>query len=279
LPDNKIHTIYNQTLTRTGRLSSSDPNLQNIPIRYDYGRLIRKAFVAGKSCEILSSDYSQIELRIFAHMSGVENLINAFKQGMDIHTKTAMDIFKVSKDEVNSEMRRKAKAVNFGILYGISSFGLSEDLDIDMREAKIFIEKYFDTFPGVKVYMDSMIKDAYATGYVKTIMNRKRVIDELNNKNYMIRQQGERMALNTPIQGSSADIIKKAMIDIYNEFNRLNLKSKMIIQVHDELIFDVANDEHDTVLKVVTDLMEHCYELDVPLKVETNFGKNWYQAK
>ncbi|MFA5407462.1 MAG: DNA polymerase I [Bacilli bacterium] len=279
LPDNKIHTIYNQTLTRTGRLSSSDPNLQNIPIRQEYGRLIRKAFIPSKSHEILSSDYSQIELRVFAHMSGVENLVNAFKQGMDIHTKTAMDIFKVSKEEVNSEMRRKAKSVNFGILYGISSFGLSGDLDIDMTEAKNFIQKYFDTFPGVKLYMDGLIKDAYATGFVKTIMNRKRVIEELNNKNYMIRQQGERMALNTPIQGSSADIIKKAMIDIYNEFKRLNLKSKMIIQVHDELIFDVANDEKEIVLNVVTKLMENCYELNVPLKVETNFGRNWYQAK
>jgi DNA polymerase-1 len=279
LPDNKIHTIFNQTLTRTGRLSSSDPNLQNIPIRYDYGRLIRKSFLPSKGNEIMSSDYSQIELRIFAHISGVENLINAFKNGMDIHTKTAMDIFKVDESSVNSDMRRRAKAVNFGIIYGISSFGLSEDLDIDFGEAKTFIQKYFDTFPGVKLYMDTMIKDAYATGYVKTIMNRKRVIEELNNKNYMIRQQGERMALNTPIQGSSADIIKKAMIDIYKEFNRLNLKSKMILQVHDELIFDVIPEEHDIVLKTVTDLMENCYELNVPLKVETNFGKNWYQAK
>ncbi len=279
MSDNKIHTIYNQTLTRTGRLSSSEPNLQNIPIRYDYGRLIRKAFLPSKSHEIMSADYSQIELRIFAHLSGNKNLIDAFRQGMDIHTKTAMDIFKVSESEVNSEMRRKAKAVNFGILYGISSFGLSEGLDIDMKEAKMFIEKYFDTYPGIKLYMDSMIKDAYATGYVKTVMNRKRVIDELNNKNYMIRQQGERMALNTPVQGSSADIIKKAMIDIYREFKKLGLKSKMIMQVHDELILNVANDEKDRVFKIVTDLMENCYELDVPLKVETNFGKNWYQAK
>lgn len=279
LLDNKIHTIYNQTLTRTGRLSSSDPNLQNIPIRYDYGRLIRKAFVPSKGHEIMASDYSQIELRVFAHMSGVESLVDAFNQGMDIHTKTAMDIFKVSMAEVNSEMRRKAKAVNFGILYGISSFGLSDDLDIDVKEAKIFIDKYFETYPGVKVYMDGMIKEAYADGYVKTIMNRKRVIEELNNKNYMIRQQGERMALNTPIQGSSADIIKKAMIDIYREFNKRNLKSKMIIQVHDELIFDVAREEKDIVLKIVTELMENCYKLRVPLKVETSFGRNWYQTK
>lgn len=279
MSDGKIHTIYNQTLTRTGRLSSSDPNLQNIPIRYEYGRLIRKAFVANKSYELLSSDYSQIELRIFAHLSGVEALVSAFKEGLDIHTKTAMDIFKVSKGEVNSEMRRKAKAVNFGILYGLSSFGLSEGLDIDVHEAKIFIDKYFDTYPGVKIYMDSVIKEAYSKGYVKTIMNRKRVIEELNNKNYMIRQQGERMALNTPVQGSSADIIKKAMIDIYNEFKKLDLKSKMIIQVHDELIFEVANSEKKIVLETVTRLMENCYKLNVPIKVESNFGKNWYQAK
>ena len=277
--DNKIHTIYNQTLTRTGRLSSSDPNLQNIPIRYEYGRLIRKAFIAPKGHELLSSDYSQIELRIFAHMSEVSSLIDAFKSGMDIHTRTAMEIFKVEKDEVSSDMRRKAKAVNFGILYGMSSFGLSEGLDIDVSEAKEFIAKYFDAFPGVKVYMDNVVKEAYEAGYVKTIMNRKRVIDELNNKNYMIRQQGERMALNTPIQGSSADIIKKAMIDIYNEFKKRNLKSKMIIQVHDELIFEVSNDERDIVLEIITNLMENCYELSVPLKVDTNFGRNWYQAK
>ena len=249
MPDNKIHTIYNQTLTITLRLSSSDPNLQNIPIRYEYGRLIRKAFIPNKGHELLSSDYSQIELRIFAHLSGIEALINAFKEDMDIHTKTAMDIFKVGKDEVNSEMRRKAKAVNFGILYGLSSFGLSEGLDIDVHEAKMFIDKYFDTYPGVRLYMDNVIKAAYKNGYVKTIMNRKRVIEELNNKNYMIRQQGERMALNTPVQGSSADIIKKAMIDIYEEFNKLKLKSKMILQVHDELIFEVSNDEKDIVFK------------------------------
>ena len=176
-------------------------------------------------------------------------------------------------------MRRKAKAVNFGILYGISSFGLSEDLDIDRNEAKGFIEKYFETFPGVKKYMDGVIKEAHEKGYVKTIMNRKRVIDELKNKNYMIRQQGERMALNTPIQGSSADLIKKAMINIYNEFNSLGLKSKMIIQVHDELIFDVAKDEKDTVLEIVKRVMENCYKLNVPLKVDVNFGKNWYHAK
>lgn len=279
LKDGKIHTIFNQMLTKTGRLSSVEPNLQNIPIRYDYGRLVRKAFVPSKNHVLLSSDYSQIELRVFAHMSGEENLIDAFREGMDIHTKTAMDIFKVSKAEVNSEMRRQAKAVNFGILYGISSFGLSENLDINVDEAREFIKTYLDTFPGIKNFMDSVIKEAHAKGYVKTLMGHKRVIDELNNKNYMIRSQGERMALNTPIQGSSADIIKKAMIDIYAKFNELKLKSKMIIQVHDELIFDVLKDELEIVKKTVEDIMENCVKLDVPLKVESNYGENWYVAK
>ncbi len=277
--DGKVHTIFNQTLTRTGRLSSVEPNLQNIPIRYEYGRLVRKAFLPSMGCQLMASDYSQIELRIFAHMSKVDNLVDAFKKGLDIHTKTAMDVFSVSEDEVNSEMRRQAKAVNFGILYGISSFGLSEDLAINVREAKEFIDKYLNTFPGIKNYMDEVIKKAHQDGFVRTIMNRKRVIDELKNKNYMIRQQGERMALNTPIQGSSADIIKKAMIDIYNKFNKLNLKSKMIIQVHDELIFDVVKSEKEKVLSIVEDIMVNCYKLDVPLKVEIDFGDNWYQTK
>jgi DNA polymerase-1 len=279
MSDGKIHTIFNQTLTRTGRLSSMEPNLQNIPIRYEYGRLIRKAFLPTKNHLLMSSDYSQIELRIFAHMSKEKDMIDAFKKGLDIHTKTAMDIFKVEKSEVNSEMRRQAKAVNFGILYGISGFGLSEGLDIDVREAKEFINKYLEAFPGIKLYMDEVIKDAHKNGFVRTIMNRKRTIDELSNKNYIIKQQGERMALNTPIQGSSADIIKKAMIDIYDEFNKQKLNSKMLIQVHDELIFEVHKDEKDKVHKLVEDIMENCYKLDVPLKVDINFGDNWYQAK
>ena len=240
LQDGKIHTIYTQTLTRTGRLSSIEPNLQNIPVRTTYGKLIRKAFVPEDDSILLSSDYSQIELRVFAHFSKVPNLIEAFKNDMDIHTRTAMDIFGVKNEDVTPLMRRQAKAVNFGILYGISSFGLSEDLGISVKEAKDFINKYFETYSGTKVYMDNVVKDAYEKGYVTTIMNRKRKIDELNNTNYMIRQQGERMALNTPIQGSSADILKKAMIDIYKEFNQKKLKSKMLLQVHDELIFNVV---------------------------------------
>ena len=277
--DGKLHTIYTQTLTRTGRLSSIEPNLQNIPIRYKEGKEIRKAFIPEDNSVFLSSDYSQIELRMFAHMSGEQNLIDAFKHHLDIHTKTAMDIYHVSKDEVTKNMRRDAKAVNFGIIYGISSFGLAEDLGVDIKTAKKFLDNYLETFPGIKNYMDKVIKDAYETGYVKTIMNRKRKIDELYNTNHMIKVQGERMALNTPVQGSSADILKKAMIDIYNEFNRLNLKSKMILQVHDELIFNVKNDELEKVKEIVINFMENAYKLNVPLEVDVEIGKNWYDAK
>jgi len=279
LEDGKIHTIYTQTLTRTGRLSSTEPNLQNIPIRYEYGKLIRKAFLPSENNLLISSDYSQIELRIFAHMSKENNLIEAFVKDMDIHTKTAMDIFKLPEGMITSEMRRQAKAVNFGILYGISSFGLAEDLQINPKDAKKFIDIYMESFPGIKKYMDETIKNAHETSYVTTIMNRKRVIDELNNSNYLIRSQGERMALNTPIQGSSADIIKKAMIDIHNRFKEENLKSKMILQIHDELVFDVALNEKDKVVNIIRDLMENVYKLDVPLKVDINEGKNWYEAK
>ena len=277
--DGKLHTIYTQTLTRTGRLSSIEPNLQNIPIRYKEGKEIRKAFIPEEDSVFLSSDYSQIELRMFAHMSGEQNLIDAFKHHLDIHTKTAMDIYHVSKDEVTKNMRRDAKAVNFGIIYGISSFGLAEDLGVDIKTAKKFLDNYLETFPGIKNYMDKIIKDAYEKGYVKTIMNRKRNIDELYNTNHMIKVQGERMALNTPVQGSSADILKKAMIDIYNEFNRLNLKSKMILQVHDELIFNVKNDELEKVKEIVINFMENAYKLNVPLEVDVEIGKNWYDAK
>ncbi|NLD78797.1 MAG: DNA polymerase I [Mollicutes bacterium] len=279
LDDGKIHTIFNQTLTRTGRLSSSDPNLQNIPIRYEYGKLIRKAFLPSVGNLLMSSDYSQIELRVFAHMSQDSNLIKAYQDNEDIHAQTAMKIFDIKENEVTSTMRRKAKAVNFGILYGISSFGLSEDLDIDFNEAKKFINKYFETFPGVKKYMDQLIKDAYADGYVKTLFNRKRIIDELTNKNYLIRQQGERIALNTPIQGTSADIIKKAMIEIYNELKSKKMKSKMLLQVHDELVFDCVPEEEKQLKKLVEEIMENTYQLDVPLQAVTAIGKNWYHAK
>ena len=277
--DGKIHTIYTQTLTRTGRLSSIEPNLQNIPMRSEYGRLIRKAFIPEENSVILSSDYSQIELRVFAHLSGVNDLINAFKEGVDIHTKTAMDIFKVPMEGVTKNMRRQAKAVNFGILYGISSYGLAEDIGIPVKEAKEFINKYFETYPGVKDYMDKEIDEAKRTGYVKTIMNRKRVIEELKSSNYKVRSMGERMALNTPVQGSASDILKKAMVEINNIFEQENIKSKMLLQVHDELIFNVYNDEIDKVKDIVYNTMTKVFELKVPLDVDIELGNNWYEAK
>lgn len=277
--DGKIHTIYTQTLTRTGRLSSIEPNLQNIPMRSEYGRLIRKAFIPENYSVILSSDYSQIELRVFAHLSGVNDLINAFKEGVDIHTKTAMDIFKVPMEGVTKNMRRQAKAVNFGILYGISSYGLAEDIGIPVKEAKEFINKYFETYPGVKDYMDKEIDEAKRNGYVKTIMNRKRVIEELKSSNYMVRSMGERMALNTPVQGSASDILKKAMVEINNIFEKENIKSKMLLQVHDELIFNVYNDEIDKVKDIVYNTMTKVFELKVPLDVDIELGNNWYEAK
>ena len=279
MDDGKIHTIFTQTLTRTGRLSSISPNLQNIPIRTEEGKLIRKAFIPEENSVILSSDYSQIELRIFASLANVDNLIHAFEQDKDIHAKTAADIFGIKLEDVTKDMRRTAKAVNFGILYGISSFGLSEDLGIDIASAKNFINGYLNTYPEIKKYMDESIKQAHELGYVKTIMNRKRVIDELKNKNYLVRNQGERIALNTPIQGSSADILKKAMIEIYKEFNDRKLKSKMLIQVHDELVFNVVKDEENTVREIVKRIMENTYKLNVPLKVDIEVGTDWYEAK
>lgn len=279
LSDGRIHTIYTQTLTRTGRLSSIEPNLQNIPIRYEEGRLIRKAFIPSENSLILGGDYSQIELRILAGMANIESLISAFKDGIDIHTKTASDIFNVPMDAVTSNMRRIAKAVNFGIIYGISSYGLSENLEISTREAKQFIDTYKETYPGIESYMNSVIEKAYKQGYVTTLMNRKRYIPELQNKNHIIRASGERIALNTPIQGTSADIIKKAMVDISRRFKEEGLQSKMIIQVHDELVFDTIIDEKDKVISIIKECMENVCELSVPFNVDINYGYNWYEAK
>ena len=277
--DGKIHTIYTQTLTRTGRLSSIEPNLQNIPIRNEYGALIRKAFIPSENGIIMSGDYSQIELRILSHMANIDSLKKAFYDNIDIHTKTASDIFKIPTDLVDKKMRRIAKAVNFGIIYGISSFGLSENLHIRPKEAKEFIDSYLQTYPGVKQYMDDTIKKAYEDGYVRTLFNRKRTIGELQNKNYMIRQSGERIALNTPIQGTSADIIKKAMIEIAKKLEQEKMQTKMIIQVHDELVFDVPNNEKEKIEKIIKDIMENVCELSVPLNVEIAYGKNWREAK
>ncbi len=278
MDDGKIHTIYTQNLTRTGRLSSIEPNLQNIPIRDDYGRSIRKAFVPVNQY-IVGADYSQIELRILAHIADVPALEKAFNDGMDIHAKTAGDIFKVEPDLVTPNMRRVAKAVNFGIIYGISGFGLGENLDIKAVDAKKFIDTYLETYPGIKDYMDNTIALAKENGYVRTLFHRKRNIPELKNTVYVIRQSGERIALNTPIQGTSADIIKLAMVKVYEAFKLHKLKSKMIIQVHDELIFDTCEDELEQVKDLVTEIMENVYKLEVPLQVDVNYGNNWFEAK
>jgi len=277
--DNKIHTIYTQTLTRTGRLSSIEPNLQNIPIRNEYGRLIRKAFIPSSDSIIVSADYSQIELRIFSCMADIKSLKDAFNNNIDIHTKTASDIFKVNIEAVTKDMRRMAKAVNFGILYGISGFGLSENLNINKKEATNFIEQYYDTYPGIKKYQDECIIKAHKDGYVKTLFGRIRTISELENKNYMIRSAAERMALNTPVQGTSADIIKIAMIKLFDEFNKNNLKSKILVQVHDELVIDCKKDEFEIIKKLVKEVMENVVKLEVPLLVEIEYGDDWYQAK
>lgn len=279
MEDGKIHTIFKQAITRTGRLSSAEPNLQNIPIRSEEGKKIRKAFLPEENSIILTSDYSQIELRLLAHISKCDSLIDAFHHHEDIHTKVASDIYGVETNEVTKNMRRTAKAVIFGIVYGISGFGLGENLDIDVRDAKKFIDKYLAMYPGVKKYMEDIIIEAKKNGYVRTIMNRKREIDELKNSNYMIQKSGERMALNTPIQGSSADIIKKAMIEVDKEITAHKLKSRLILQVHDELVFTVPLEEKEIMENIVVNIMENTYKLLVPLKVEVDTGVDWYNVK
>ncbi len=278
LNDGKIHTIFNQTLTRTGRLSSMDPNLQNIPTREEYGKQIRLAFVPSNDL-ILSADYSQIELRILAHISECQELIDAFVNDEDIHTKVAADIHGIPESEVTKHMRSMAKAVIFGIVYGISGFGLGENLHISRSDANKFIEKYYELYPGVKNYMTNIVKEAYETGQVKTMFGRIRKIDELKDSKYVVRTMGERMALNTPIQGTSADIMKMAMIEVYKKLKENNLKSKMILQVHDEIIIDAVNEEVPKLKELVKDTMENVVKLSVPLKIEINTGINWYDAK
>ena len=278
LNDGKIHTIYKQTLTRTGRLSSTEPNLQNIPVRDELGRKIRKAFVPSNDL-LLSADYSQIELRILAHISKCPKLIQSFIDGLDIHTKVASDIYGINKEEVTKTMRRTAKAVIFGIVYGISGFGLGENLHISRKDAESFINKYFEIYPEVKKYTEDIVKYAHENGYVKTLFNRKRILDEINNPNYMIKSMGERMAMNTPIQGTSADIMKMAMINVHHRFKKDNIESKILLQVHDEIIVDVKLNELEQVKKIIKEEMENVYKLDVPLKVEIDTGTNWYEAK
>ncbi|EAE4191070.1 DNA polymerase I, partial [Listeria monocytogenes] len=276
----KVHTRFNQTLTQTGRLSSVDPNLQNIPIRLEEGRKIRQVFVPSKpGWKMFSADYSQVELRVLAHISEDENLIYAFKHDYDIHTKTAMDVFHVEQDEVDSLMRRQAKAVNFGIVYGISDYGLSQNLGITRKEAKDFIDRYFVSYPAVKEYMQDIVRFAKEKGYVETILHRRRYIPEIVSRNFNVRGFAERTAMNTPIQGSAADIIKKAMILMSERLVSEKLKAKLLLQVHDELIFEAPEAEIAKLEEIVPDVMENAVELSVPLKVDSAFGDTWYDAK
>lgn len=276
----KIHTYYRQTIAATGRLSSQFPNLQNIPIRLEEGRLIRRAFVPSEEgWLILAADYSQIELRVLAHISQDERLIEAFNEDMDIHTKTAMDVFGVSADEVDANMRRQAKAVNFGIVYGISDYGLSQNLHITRKEAAAFIEQYFNVFKGVRKFMDDIVAKAKRDGYVSTLLHRRRFLPDINASNFNRRSFAERTAMNTPIQGSAADIIKLAMVKCAERMKAEGLKSRMLLQVHDELVFEVAPDELERMKSLVPDVMEHALQLDVPLKADVSVGKDWYEAK
>jgi DNA polymerase I len=276
----KVHTRFNQALTQTGRLSSTDPNLQNIPIRLEEGRKIRQAFVPSEEgWVIFAADYSQIELRVLAHIAEDEKLIEAFREDMDIHTKTAMEVFHVSADEVTSNMRRHAKAVNFGIVYGISDYGLSQSLGITRKEAGRFIDSYLKSYPGVKDYMEEIVRDAKEKGYVSTILHRRRYLPEITSRNFNIRSFAERTAMNTPIQGSAADIIKKAMIEMADRLKAEKLETRLLLQVHDELIFEAPELEIEKLKQIVPDVMENAVELNVPLKVDYSYGPTWFDAK
>ncbi|WP_350346671.1 DNA polymerase I [Heyndrickxia faecalis] len=278
--DGKVHTRFNQALTQTGRLSSTDPNLQNIPIRMEEGRKIRQAFVPSEEgWLIFSSDYSQVELRVLAHISGDEKLIEAFREGMDIHTKTAMEVFHVKAEEVTSEMRRQAKAVNFGIVYGISDYGLSQNLGISRKEAGEFIKRYFASYPRVKEYMDEIVREAKQKGYVSTLLKRRRYLPEITSRNFNLRSFAERTAMNTPIQGSAADIIKKAMIDMAKRLKKEKLRARLLLQVHDELIFEAPEEEIEVLKEIVPEVMEHAVDLAAPLKVDSAYGPTWFDAK
>jgi len=274
----KIHTSYNQTNTATGRLSSSNPNLQNIPIRDELGKEIRKAFIPEENSLFLSADYSQIELRVMAHLSNDQNMIEAFRNGLDIHAATAAKIYKVPLEKVTPEMRRHAKTANFGIIYGISAFGLAERLGISRTEAKTLIDEYFLAYPQIKTYIESAIKKAKENGYVETLLGRKRFLPDINSQNSVVRGFAERNAVNAPIQGSAADIIKIAMVNIQRKLEKENLQAKMILQVHDELNFTVPVNELETVRKLVVYEMEHAFPLSVPLIVDCGVGNNWLEA-
>ena len=273
-----IHTSFNQAVTATGRLTSTNPNLQNIPVRGDDGREIRKAFVPEQGCVFFSADYSQIELRIMAHLSGDKNMVDAFHEGDDIHAATAAKVYKIGMDEVTREQRSKAKTANFGIIYGISVFGLAERMNVPRSEAKELIDGYFETYPQVKAYMDESIAVAREKGYIETIFGRKRFLPDINSHNAVVRGYAERNAINAPIQGSAADIIKVAMIRIYQRFMDENIRSTMMLQVHDELNFSVYPDEKEKVQQIVIEEMEKAYTMQVPLRADCRWGKNWLEA-
>ncbi len=278
--DGRIHSKFNQTVTTTGRLTSTEPNLQNIPIKYEMGREIRKVFIPMEETDILvSCDYSQIELRVLAHIADDENMIDAFKNHIDIHTKTASEVFKVPLDEVTHLMRSRAKAVNFGIVYGIGGFSLAQDLKITKKEAEEYMSIYFERYPKIKLYLENIVKEAEETGYVITILNRRRFIPEIKSSNKIVKALGDRLAMNAPIQGSAADIMKIAMVNVYNKLNENNLRSELILQVHDELILNVKKEEFEEVKNIVAYEMENAVRLKVALDVDVNFGDTWYDAK
>ena len=269
----------NLTITATGRISSTEPNLQNIPMRMELGRQIRKVFVPREGYVFVDADYSQIELRLLAHMSADERLIEAYKMDSDIHRITASNVFHIPMEEVTDLQRRNAKAVNFGIVYGISSFGLSQDLSISRKEAAEYIDKYFETYPGVKIYLDKLVSDAKNAGYVTTLFGRKRPIPELSSSNFMQRSFGERVAMNSPLQGTAADIMKIAMIRVFERMERENLKSRMILQVHDEILIEAAEEEEDIVRNILEEEMKGAAGLAVTLEVDIHSGTDWYEAK
>ena len=279
LSDQKIHTVYNMTTAQTGRLSSVDPNLQNISIRDEEAREIRKAFLPTEGNVLFACDYSQIELRVLAHMANETSLIEAFVHGIDIHTKTAMDVFGLKEEEINSNVRRQAKAVNFGIIYGISDFGLAAQINTDRATAKAFIDRYLKTYSGIKGYMDSTIQQCQEMGYVETLFKRRRWIPEIKASQYQVREFGKRAAMNAPIQGTAADIIKIAMIKIHEKLKHSNFKTRMLIQVHDELVFDVPKNELEQIRQLIEETMIHAVELRVPMNVSSSHGDNWYEAK
>ena len=277
--DHRIHGTFNQTVTATGRISSTEPNLQNIPIRMELGRQIRKVFVPEEGFVFVDADYSQIELRILAHCSDDEALIQAYKEAKDIHRTTASQVFHTPFDEVTDLQRRNAKAVNFGIVYGISSFGLSQDLSITRKEAAEYIDRYFETYPGVKAYLDGEVAFAKEHGYVTTIFGRRRPVPELSSSNFMQRSFGERVAMNSPIQGAAADIMKIAMIRVNQRLREEQMESRIVIQVHDELLVEARIDEVEKVKEILKEEMEHAADLKVPLIADMSVGSNWYEAK